>query len=231
MAPVLVPQQEQPEQPQQEQRFSGGAGAHIFHGASCPPEMPGGDWVSLPFPAEVEKMAEPVPGRALSLSKGRANNNRRAPKVRPRCAATFLWSLTMYTRLISWDNLLLAYRKASKGKRGQPNVAAFEHDLEDNLWQLQSELGSKTYCPGPYTSFFIHEPKRRLISAAPVRDRVVHHALCNLIEPILDHNFIADSYANRTGKGTHRALDRCQEFARRYRYGAKNQRPRCTVAD
>jgi len=124
----------------------------------------------------------------------------------------------MYQYLTSWDNLLLAYRKAGKGKRGQPNVAAFEHRLEENLLQLQAELQTKTYCPGPYTSFYIHEPKRRLISAAPFRDRVVHHALCNIIEPIFERSFIDDSYANRVGKGTHRALDRCQQFARRYRY-------------
>ena len=124
----------------------------------------------------------------------------------------------MYAQIASWDNLLLAYHRAAQGKRGQPNVAAFEHRLEDNLHQLRAELLDHTYRPGPYTSFFIREPKRRLISAAPFRDRVVHHALCNLIEPIFERSFIADSYANRAGKGTHRALDRCQRFARRYPY-------------
>ena len=77
----------------------------------------------------------------------------------------------MYTQLCSWENLLLAYRKASKGKRGQPNVAAFEHLLEEYLLRLQEELSSFSYQPGVYTSFYIHEPKRRLISAAPFRDR------------------------------------------------------------
>jgi retron-type reverse transcriptase len=118
--------------------------------------------------------------------------------------------------LIGWDNLQEAYRRAAKGKRGKPNVAAFEFRLEDNLLQLQQELRDRTYRPGSYHSFTIHEPKRRLISAAPFRDRVVHHALCNLIEPIGDRTFISDSYANRVGKGTHRALARCQQFARRY---------------
>ena len=97
-------------------------------------------------------------------------------------------------------------------------AANFEYHLEDNLVNLQQELATKTYQPGPYQSFFIHEPKRRLISAAPFRDRVVHHALCNVIEPAFERSFIADSYANRVGKGTHRALDRCQQFARRYAY-------------
>ncbi len=113
---------------------------------------------------------------------------------------------------------MLAYHKAAKGKRGQANVAAFEHRLEDNLIQLQAELQSQRYQPGPYTSFYIHEPKRRLISAAPFRDRVVHHSLCNLIVPTFERSFIADSYANRVGKGTHRALNRVQMFARRFRY-------------
>ena len=124
----------------------------------------------------------------------------------------------MYSQLCSWDNLLLAYRKAAKGKRGYSNVAAFEYRLEDNLLALQRELRDQTYRPGAYTSFYIHEPKRRLISAAPFRDRVVHHALCNLITPIFERSFVDDSYANRVGKGTHRALNRCQQFARRYRY-------------
>ncbi|MCA9937568.1 MAG: hypothetical protein KC418_02930 [Anaerolineales bacterium] len=124
----------------------------------------------------------------------------------------------MYTELTSWDNLLQAYRRAAKGKRGQANVAAFEYRLEENLLALQQELQDKVYRPGDYHSFFIHEPKRRLISAAPFRDRVVHHALCNLIEPLFERSFISDSYANRVGKGTHRALDRCQEFARHYPY-------------
>jgi RNA-directed DNA polymerase len=124
----------------------------------------------------------------------------------------------MYRKLSSWENLLLAYRKASKGKRGHPNVAAFEHRFEDHLFELEDELRNFSYSPGKYRSFHIHEPKRRLISAAPFRDRVVHHALCNLIEPIFERSFIHDSYANRVGKGTHRALNRAQKFARRYPY-------------
>ncbi len=123
-----------------------------------------------------------------------------------------------YEQVCDWDNLYLAYRKARKGKRGRPPAASFEYDLEANLVELQRELREKTYFPGAYSSFYIHEPKRRLISAAPFRDRVVHHALCNIIEPIFERSFVFDSYANRAGKGTHAALDRTQEYARRYRY-------------
>lgn len=122
----------------------------------------------------------------------------------------------MFDTLCSWDNLLLAYRHASKGKRGRGNVAAFEHRLEDNLCRLQDELRDGRYRPSGYTSFYIHEPKRRLISAAEFRDRVVHHALCVLLEPLFEPTFISDSYANRLGKGTHRALNRVQYLARRF---------------
>ncbi len=124
----------------------------------------------------------------------------------------------LYEKMTSWNNLLLAYQKAAKGKRGLPYVAAFEYALEENLLSLQRDLVTRTYSPGSYDNFYIHEPKKRLISAAPFRDRVVHHALCNIIEPVFEKSFIFDSYANRIGKGTHRALDRSQVFARRYKF-------------
>lgn len=125
---------------------------------------------------------------------------------------------SLYAQICSFENLYLAYRKARKGKRGKAQVASFEFNLEEELLRLRDELASETWQPSPYHSFTIHEPKRRLISAAPFRDRVVHHALCNLIEPIWERRFIFDSYANRRGKGTHRAILRCQQFARRYPY-------------
>ena len=124
----------------------------------------------------------------------------------------------LYGQVVSFENLYWASREAARGKRGHPDVAAFEFCLEANLLRLQEDLSTKRYRPLPYDSFRIHDPKPRLISAADFRDRVVHHALVRVIEPIFERSFIADSYANRVGKGTHRALDRCQEFARRYRY-------------
>lgn len=121
-------------------------------------------------------------------------------------------------KVIAWENLLLAWRKAARGKRGKPGVAGFEHQVADRLLALQSALRAGTWRPGGYVHFYIQEPKRRRISAAPFADRVVHHALCNLIEPVFERLFIPDSYANRPGKGTHRAVDRLQQFAKRYRY-------------
>ncbi|MGE0882979.1 MAG: reverse transcriptase domain-containing protein [Blastocatellales bacterium] len=125
---------------------------------------------------------------------------------------------SLYSQIVDWSNLLLAYRLAAKGKRGKQSAAGFEHQVADRLIQLQREMTEFSYHPGEYVNFLIHEPKQRRVSAAPFRDRVVHHALCNVIEPIFERQFIADSYANRAGKGTHAAIDRLQFFARRYRY-------------
>ena len=127
----------------------------------------------------------------------------------------------LYPQICAWENLERAYRRARKGKRGHAPTADFERKLEDNLAMLKRDLLNQTYQPGAYTNFYIHEPKRRLISAAPFRDRVAHHALCNIIEPIFERRFIFDSRrkaANRKGRGTHAALDRCQQFARQYPY-------------
>ena len=127
----------------------------------------------------------------------------------------------LWEYVFSFENMLLAAKKAQKGKRFQPDVANFHFRLEENLLALQEELRTQTYKPGSYRAFYICDPKKRLISAAPYRDRVVHHALCNIIEPIFERGFIGDSYANRKCKGTHAAIERYQHFARRYRYVLK----------
>jgi len=123
-----------------------------------------------------------------------------------------------YPQIYDLFNLWLAFDKASKGRRSHPSVAAFEYNLEPELIRLRDELREQTWRPGGYRSFMVHEPKRRKISAAPFRDRVVHHALMNVTGPMLETKFIFDSYANQVGKGTHRALDRCTYFMRRYAY-------------
>ena len=97
----------------------------------------------------------------------------------------------------------------------------FFFDLEPNLLRLSRELKEKTYRPGRYRSFLIHDGKTRLISAAPFRDRVVHHALVAVLEPIFERCFIHDSYANRVGKGTHKAVDRFTHYSRRFKYVLK----------
>lgn len=126
--------------------------------------------------------------------------------------------MNLQESLCDWENLRLAYRNASRGKRGRGATAAFEMLLADHLLELQGELIEQRYLPSGHNSFYIHEPKKRLISAAPFRDRVVHHALCNVTVPYFQKLFLSDSYANQKGKGTHRALDRCTQFARRFKY-------------
>lgn len=127
----------------------------------------------------------------------------------------------LYPLVTRFENLHLAFKNAARCKRSRPDVAAFEFDLERNLLDLQAELQSQTYRPGSYYNFRIYDPKPRLISAAPFRDRVVHHALCQVIEPLFERRFVHDSYACRVGKGTHAALDRAQELARQYPYVLK----------
>lgn len=127
----------------------------------------------------------------------------------------------LFNQICSFENLLLAARKAQDGKRFQEAVARFNFHLERELYRLQEELQTRTYRPGPYHEFHIYEPKLRKISAAPYRDRVAHHALCNVIEPIFDRTFIFDSYACRKGKGTHKAVDRFTAFCRKSDYVLK----------
>lgn len=126
--------------------------------------------------------------------------------------------MTLYEELCSFENLYYAFRRARKGKRNQEEIAAFERNLEPALFKLREELLTQRYQPGGYYSFYRTEAKRRLISAAPFPDRVVHHALIGVMEPIFERHFIYDSYANRKKKGTHRALDRCTHFLRRNAY-------------
>lgn len=124
----------------------------------------------------------------------------------------------LYPQLTDFGNLYLAWRKAARGKRGRLAAASFEMNGADELIRLQSELLDETWQPGGYRSFVIRDPKQRIVSAAPFRDRVVHHALCNVTEAIFERTFIADSYANRKGKGTHAALDKAQALMRHHPY-------------
>ena len=124
----------------------------------------------------------------------------------------------LFDRIATFENLWLASRRARRGKRFREDVAAFEFNLEGELASLLDELRDGSWQPGPYRRFIVHEPKQRVISAAPYRDRVVHHALMNVLEPIHDTSFIFDSYCCRKGKGVHRALDRARGFLRASRF-------------
>jgi len=128
----------------------------------------------------------------------------------------------LFQKIISLDNLFLATKLASRGnKKYKPHIARFLFYLERELLQLHEELQSSRYMPGPYRVFTIFDPKKRLISVAPFRDRVVYHAMCNHIGPILDRSMIPDSYACRKGKGMHRALKRAKFFIQKNAYFLK----------
>ena len=118
----------------------------------------------------------------------------------------------MFNKICSFENLLSAFMKARKCKRYRKEILEFSWNLEENLLRLQKELRNQTYLHGGYREFIVCDSKKRKIKAAPFRDRVVHHTLCDIIEPVFDKGFIFDSYACRKGKGTHRATKRLKRF-------------------
>ena len=109
-----------------------------------------------------------------------------------------------------------AWRNAARGKRRRPDVCAFESALAENLLQLESELAEGRWRPAPYRCFeAVENGKRRLIAAAPFRDRVVHHALVDGLTPLWERRFPGWVAANRVGRGTHFALALAQAAAAR----------------
>jgi len=118
----------------------------------------------------------------------------------------------LFAKIIYFDNLYFAYIKARLSKRYRFDVLKFTNNLEIELIQIQNELLNRSYKTGGYKTFKIHDPKERDIFALPFKDRVVHHALVNIIEPIFDKIFIYDNYACRKGKGTHSGLLRTKKF-------------------
>jgi len=121
----------------------------------------------------------------------------------------------LYAEIVSWKNLVLAWKKARKGKTRKDYVIEFEANLRENLLKLHEELKNQTYSPKPLVTFILRDPKTRKISKSDFRDRIVHHALVRIIEPIFDKGFIYDSCANRKGKGNLFAIKRFKQFVRR----------------
>jgi len=111
----------------------------------------------------------------------------------------------LYEQIYSWENLLLAYKKARQAKKGW-QVEDYSYNWEHALYDTQQDLKNQCHQFGAYHQFKIYEPKERVITSAPFQDRVVHHAICNVIGPVLDKPLIVDSYACRKGKGMHRAV-------------------------
>ncbi|MBL5768227.1 reverse transcriptase/maturase family protein [Heyndrickxia sporothermodurans] len=121
----------------------------------------------------------------------------------------------LFEQIIDYENLWNAYLNARRGKRLRGEVLEFSNNVEEHLIQIQNELIYKTYNVGRYREFYVYEPKKRLIMALPFRDRVVQWAIYQVIEPLLDKQFIKDSYACRKGMGTQKAADRLQYWMRK----------------
>jgi RNA-directed DNA polymerase len=120
----------------------------------------------------------------------------------------------LWQELCSIKNLELAFRKARKHKTKKLDVIDFEKNLKENLARIQVELLLHSYRPRPLNTFILRDPKTRKISKSDFRDRVVHHALCNVIAPIFEKSLIYDSYANRKGKGVIKAIARFEQYKR-----------------
>jgi len=125
----------------------------------------------------------------------------------------------IYHKICSIENLYDAAKATlARGRRYRGKGAEFSFHCEREISSLRQQLLTQTYKHGKYTLFKIYDPKERIIAAAPVRDRVIHHAVHDVIEPILDRMFIYDTYACRKGKGTHKALERANKFVHANRY-------------
>jgi len=121
----------------------------------------------------------------------------------------------LWPQIASWENVYAAYLEAVAGKRYHLPALKVRADLEEYLINILNHLIWGTWRPGPFRAFYVYEPKKRLIHAPALKDRIVHHALVRVIEPLFEQKFIYDSYACRRGKGTQQAVKRLQGFLRR----------------
>lgn len=125
----------------------------------------------------------------------------------------------IWNKIISPENIFLAYKKSREGKGWQRTIKKVEENLEEKLSSLRDTLINKTFKPAKYVEMEIYEPKKRIIYKLPYYpDRIIHHALMRIISPIWDKMFIKDSYACRPGKGQHIAVQRAMQFALRNKY-------------
>lgn len=129
----------------------------------------------------------------------------------------------LYPKIYDLDNLILAWKKARKHKTKKDYVVEFETNLRENLLNLQEELKNQTYKPKPLRVFILRDPKTRKISKSFFIDRIVHHAIINIIEPIFEKLFIYDCCANRIGKGNLFALERFDYFKRKVSNNLKSE--------
>lgn len=119
----------------------------------------------------------------------------------------------LWNEIATFESLFHGYRAAARHKRFRDASLNYRLRLEENIINTLNLLLWKQWQPAPYREFYVHDPKKRLISAPAFRDRVVHHALVRVLEPLFERKFIADSFACRRGKGTHAATQRVESYA------------------
>jgi RNA-directed DNA polymerase len=128
----------------------------------------------------------------------------------------------LFNRIVEVDNLRLAYHKAKRGKSSKSFVVRFDKKAESSLLAIQDLLLTDSFKTSKYHTKWVYEPKKRLIYVLPFApDRIVQHAIMNIVEPIWDNLLISDSYACRVGKGLHSGSKKCMEFVRKYKYCLK----------
>lgn len=119
----------------------------------------------------------------------------------------------IYHNLITKRNIFRGYHEFLKGKRKKKDVINYMEYATSNLAMLHSQLSTKTYIPGGYSQFFVHDPKTRVIHKAKVVDRIVHHIVSDVLNEIFEPAFIFHSYACRKNKGTHKGVLALQKMA------------------
>ena len=133
----------------------------------------------------------------------------------------------LWPTIVAFENLRTSALRAARGKRRVAGAASFLADLELRVLRLQRELEAGTWRPGRAFTFTIHDPKTRTITAAPFRDRVVHHALVDRLEPVFERRMVFESFACRRGKGTHAALGHARRQFRRFAFFLKLDVRKC----
>ena len=129
----------------------------------------------------------------------------------------------LYPEIYNLSNLILAWRKARKGKTKKKYVVEFEKETRKNILQLREELKNQTYSPKPLKTFILRDPKTRKISKSDFRDRIIHHALIKILEPIFNKTFIYDNCANRKNKGNLFAVKRFDKFVNKVSRNGKTK--------
>jgi retron-type reverse transcriptase len=132
----------------------------------------------------------------------------------------------IFEEIISPENLFSAWDAFKQDKRDRPDVLQFEWQLEENIFQLHRELVRKTYHHGPYAGFYVTDPKQRHIHKATVRDRIMHHAVFSVVNPIFEPTFIPTSFSCRVGYGTHKGVEALKKMMGKV---SKNNTNRCFV--